>query len=175
MVSPNKNKIEKARLVSKKTGINATFFVGDITKIPFKEKTFDKIIFSDVLEHMVNDKIALKEVVRILKPGGTLILSVPCKNILTKKVMTEMDHCRAGYSLEEIKDLTKKEGLIIKRHKYYCNLLGNLFWQFIRKCYNNKAITILLFYPFYTISLLEGLLNIKGYPVAQVMELKKVI
>lgn len=172
-VDLDKNKIKKANYISKKTGINAKFSVADIAHLPFKNNEFDKVIFSDVLEHIKEDTAALKEIARVLKPNGRLIITVPCNNKANREVMKEMGHCRPGYSIKEIKKMAGKEGLIVKKHKYYCNLLGKLFWSIIRKNYNNKVLTALLFYPFYAISLLEGLLNIKGNPLAYIIELKK--
>lgn len=48
-------------------------------KFPFKSNTFDKVIFTDVLEHLPNEKIALGEINRVLKASGNLIISVPKK------------------------------------------------------------------------------------------------
>lgn len=49
-------------------------------KLPFKDNTFDKIVMSEVAEHLPNDVKGLKEVYRVLKPGGTLCLTVPDAN-----------------------------------------------------------------------------------------------
>ena len=51
----------------------------DITEIPFEENHFDYIICNHVLEHVPNDKIAISEFFRVLKPGGWAILQVPLK------------------------------------------------------------------------------------------------
>ncbi len=48
--------------------------------LPFPAKSFDKIIMSEVAEHLPDDVKGLKEVARVLKPGGTLLLSVPNHN-----------------------------------------------------------------------------------------------
>ncbi len=53
---------------------------GSATNIPFKEKSFDKAIMTEVLEHIEDDKKALAEVKRILKPGGILLITVPSFN-----------------------------------------------------------------------------------------------
>ncbi len=51
---------------------------GDLMKrLPFADNTFDKAVMSEVAEHLPNDVKGLKEVYRILKPGGTLCLTVP--------------------------------------------------------------------------------------------------
>lgn len=55
--------------------------VGDLMKkLPFKNNSFDKIVMSEVAEHLPNDLKGLKEVYRILKSNGTLCLSVPNAN-----------------------------------------------------------------------------------------------
>ena len=50
---------------------------GNITKLPFKDATFDKIICSEVLEHIDDDQQAIGEMVRVLKNDGILAISVP--------------------------------------------------------------------------------------------------
>lgn len=50
---------------------------GDLTKIPFKEKTFDLVLSMQVLEHIMDDKKALKDLISVTKDNGTLIISVP--------------------------------------------------------------------------------------------------
>jgi ubiquinone/menaquinone biosynthesis C-methylase UbiE len=50
---------------------------GNITSLPFKDASFDKIICSEVLEHIPDDHRAIEELVRVLKDKGTLAISVP--------------------------------------------------------------------------------------------------
>jgi ubiquinone/menaquinone biosynthesis C-methylase UbiE len=49
----------------------------DIKKLPFASASFDCVICSEVLEHIPDHEDALKELVRILKPQGDLVVSVP--------------------------------------------------------------------------------------------------
>lgn len=53
------------------------FSVGDALKLPFADGTFDKVICSEVLEHIPDYLGAVKEINRVLKPGGTFGVSVP--------------------------------------------------------------------------------------------------
>jgi SAM-dependent methyltransferase len=51
----------------------------DVTAIPFKEGTFDRIIMNHVLEHVPEDRLAMRELFRVLKPEGRLIGQHPVK------------------------------------------------------------------------------------------------
>ncbi len=57
--------------------IHATQVAGDATKLPFDDDAFDRIIASEVLEHIPSDIDALGELTRVLKPGGMLAATVP--------------------------------------------------------------------------------------------------
>jgi 2-polyprenyl-3-methyl-5-hydroxy-6-metoxy-1,4-benzoquinol methylase len=53
--------------------------VGSILEIPFPENTFDFVVTSEVIEHTPDPYKALHEIYRVLKPGGTMVLSTPNK------------------------------------------------------------------------------------------------
>ena len=50
---------------------------GDATRLPFADDTFDCVVTSEVLEHIQDDVSAISELRRVLKPGGTLGVTVP--------------------------------------------------------------------------------------------------
>jgi SAM-dependent methyltransferase len=50
---------------------------GDAVRLPFRDGTFDRIIASEVLEHVFDDRAAVRELARVLKPGGTMGVTVP--------------------------------------------------------------------------------------------------
>ena len=52
----------------------------DIHQMPFTENQFDVVLCNHVLEHVHDDILALKEIKRVLKPGGWAILLVPFFN-----------------------------------------------------------------------------------------------
>jgi SAM-dependent methyltransferase len=58
-------------------GLLAVTTNGDALRLPFPDNTFDRIIASEVLEHVSDDQIALDEIFRVLKPGGTVAATVP--------------------------------------------------------------------------------------------------
>ena len=50
---------------------------GDAVRLPFPDDTFDRIIAAEVLEHIPDDEAAVAELQRVLKPGGTIAVTVP--------------------------------------------------------------------------------------------------
>jgi len=58
---------------------NSKCVIGSIMDIPFDDNTFDIIISSEVIEHVTNPTKAIRELYRVLKPQGTLVLTTPNK------------------------------------------------------------------------------------------------
>jgi SAM-dependent methyltransferase len=58
-------------------GTVASTVNGDGTRLPFPDDTFDHIICSEVMEHIPDDAAAASELARVLKPGGTIAVTVP--------------------------------------------------------------------------------------------------
>jgi len=50
---------------------------GDITNLPFPDASFDLLICAEVMEHIPDDSRAAQELMRVVKPGGRLVVSVP--------------------------------------------------------------------------------------------------
>jgi SAM-dependent methyltransferase len=50
---------------------------GDATRLPFDDAVFDRVIAAEVLEHIPADEAAMSELARVLKPGGTMAVTVP--------------------------------------------------------------------------------------------------
>ncbi len=65
---------------AEREGVDARLARVDIHTLPFADQSFDKVLMSEVLEHLAEDRVAMREVFRVLKPGGTLALSVPHAN-----------------------------------------------------------------------------------------------
>jgi SAM-dependent methyltransferase len=85
----------------------------DVTAIQFAENTFDLVLCNHVLEHVPDDLLAMKEILRVLKPGGLAILQTPISLVLeaTDEELADIpreerirrfgqeDHCRI-YALD---------------------------------------------------------------------------
>ncbi|MBX7151371.1 methyltransferase domain-containing protein [bacterium] len=83
-IDVSEDMIGEARLLFSQNNMNATFAVGDATALNFPDATFDLITCISVLEWIENDEKALREISRVLKKDGILILSVPNKSSLLR-------------------------------------------------------------------------------------------
>jgi len=55
------------------------FEVADIYKMPFKDNAFEAVVMFDLLEHLDKPEVAVREIFRILKPGGVFHSYTPCE------------------------------------------------------------------------------------------------
>ena len=69
-------RLQRAKMECSTPGLSS----GDIHQLPFADGAFDKVLISEVLEHLTDDSAGLRQIYRILKPGGILSISVPHTN-----------------------------------------------------------------------------------------------
>lgn len=115
---------------------NRKFFslsVADATNLPFADNTFDKIICSEVLEHIPDYRVVLHEIDRILKPGGVLAVSVPsywperiCWLLSDEYHAVEGGHIRIFRERELRRDIEKLGMSHYRRH--WAHALHVPFW-----------------------------------------------
>jgi SAM-dependent methyltransferase len=58
-------------------GAEADIKQGDALSLPFADGEFDRVVAAEVLEHIPHDTDAIAELVRVLRPGGTMAVTVP--------------------------------------------------------------------------------------------------
>ena len=59
------------------TGAEADIKQGDALSLPFADGEFDRVVAAEVLEHIPDDTTAIAELARVLRPGGTIAVTVP--------------------------------------------------------------------------------------------------
>ena len=86
-------------------------------RLPFTDGSVDTVLLLEVLEHLPDDAACIREVCRVLMPGGRLILSVP----VPPGEVNETDpwgHKREGYQLDQLQGLLGDNGFEVRDHRY---------------------------------------------------------
>jgi len=104
-------------LACERVGVNQVR-QADAVSTGFDADAFDVVIASDILEHITDDRAAIREWRRILKPGGRLILFVPCHPFLWTAYDEENEHVRR-YRRLQIKKLVEDSRFLITRSSYW--------------------------------------------------------
>lgn len=107
---------------------------GDATAMPFADATFDRIIAAEVLEHIPADQQALREIARVLRPGGLLAVTVPawlperiCWGLSDDYHNTPGGHVRI-YTLAELQVKLARAGLVAGGHHHAHGLHSPYWW-----------------------------------------------
>lgn len=86
-----------ARIRARGHGVSPEFRVAAAEALPFADASFDAVTFVDVIEHVADARAAVREIARVLRPGGTLYLFGP--NRLSPSLLLSDPHYRlAGVS-----------------------------------------------------------------------------
>jgi SAM-dependent methyltransferase len=96
---------------------NVDFAVTNVDPLPFPDQRIDTVLLLEVLEHLVDDAAALREICRVLRPGGKLVLSVPVPPGEINED-SEWGHKREGYGLSEIVHLLTANGFEVEKHAF---------------------------------------------------------
>jgi SAM-dependent methyltransferase len=86
------------------------FVAADATHLPFKAGSFSRVICSEVLEHLPDDRSALREIASVMKPGGSLILTFPHRRFYYAGDDRFVNHVRR-YELSEMEANLMEAGL----------------------------------------------------------------
>lgn len=90
---------------------------GDALNLPFKDGSFDRIICSEVMEHVVDDDLACRELSRVLKKNGRIAITVPTffseqiYDVLTYEYYTSPGGHIRRYLPGELADMMRRNGL----------------------------------------------------------------
>jgi len=85
-------------------------FSGDVTRTTAPSASFDVVILTEVLEHVPEPILAVKELARLCKPGGSILVTAP----FTSGSHQEPYHFYAGFSPNWYKHVARKYGLRIE-------------------------------------------------------------
>lgn len=82
----------------------------DATMLPLADASLDLVTAFDVLEHLEDDDACVREVRRVLKPGGTFLVAVPADPKLWSAHDDAVDHVRR-YTRRTLTDVLEREGM----------------------------------------------------------------
>ncbi len=85
----------------------------DGTSLPIQTGVVDLVVAFDVLEHIEDDNSAAAEIARILRPGGTLLVAVPCDMDLWSAHDEAVGHVRR-YDRDSLRELIAGAGLEVE-------------------------------------------------------------
>jgi SAM-dependent methyltransferase len=107
--------------------------LGDALSLPYPDETFDCVIASEILEHVPEDDAAIAELIRVLKVGGTLAVSVPrwlpeqvCWWLSDEYHANEGGHVRI-YRASELRHKIVGAGMRLT-HRHHAHALHSPFW-----------------------------------------------
>ena len=152
--------VKIARILSE----NGKCVISTAEKLPFKPTTFDKVVSVCALEHFKDDEAAIREMYRVLKSNGTLVLTV---DSLTYKISKDIlaahrakNYVVNYYSLTKLKNKLEKGGFKVEDAKYFVNSpLSVLFFILSVK---NVWISMIIFPLALAITIISDLLKGKN-------------
>lgn len=153
-----------------------SFYEGYADKLPFKDNVFDTVLLIEVIEHLPkgSEIAALKEIKRVLKRDGTLIITTPNQHFIS--ILGDPAYFLIGhrhYSNKHLDGLVNSSGLsVVKTHTeggFFQLLTNNMetFWKHVLR----KSLD----YPSWLLSALEREHKKKGFMQLQVVAHKQIL
>jgi ubiquinone/menaquinone biosynthesis C-methylase UbiE len=115
--------IGSSQQIAERAGItNVSFTEAVATDLPFEDR-FDLVTCVDILEHIEDDELALSNIFRAMKPGGSLVLHVPAMYrrypLFRRQVNFDVPtHVRPGYEPETIVSKVMAVGFDVLNHGF---------------------------------------------------------
>jgi len=115
-------------------------------ELPFKDRAFNQVVCLDYLEHVDDDGLTLREIRRVLKDGGRLVLVTPHTGrfFLLQKLrplvglkLEYYGHKREGYGRRDLETKCAAAGLRVVKHKTYSRFFTELLELLINAVYVN--------------------------------------
>lgn len=119
--------------INKKLTPKGKFLVSSASKLPFRKDYFDIVLSTEVIEHVDDQKSALKEMCRVLKKNGILVITTP--NRIFKPLFDFLSFIRIRpyhgnenwmYSWD-MKEIMSQKRLIVKEERYFNFIAPNTF------------------------------------------------
>lgn len=134
-IDSNNLSVKRAR----KTGFYKKVILASAERMPFKDKSFNTVISNSTFEHIKNDRKAVEEVSRILKPGGEFIFNTTSKKLLDaltflikdKSVVDKINERTNHFhhrSIDEWNNILESNDLHLDEYFYYHPITNIKLW-----------------------------------------------
>ena len=118
---------------------SVTALVSDACSLPMKDASVSKVIAMEIMEHVDDTGVLLKELIRVGKPGAQYLITVPDpvaetvqKDFLPPGSFEKPNHVRV-IGRQEFEQLVTDAGLVVEQHKYY-GFYWSIWWLFFWAC-----------------------------------------
>ncbi|HEX4589984.1 MAG TPA: class I SAM-dependent methyltransferase [Gemmataceae bacterium] len=116
-------------------GDRVSFVAADLTRLPYADSSFDAVVCGWVLEHLPDPRPGLRELSRILQPGGKLLLMCT-EDTFLGAWCSRLWHCRT-YNRRELRRTCAECGLVWERELWFSPVhrrlrLGGILAELIR-------------------------------------------
>jgi 2-polyprenyl-6-hydroxyphenyl methylase/3-demethylubiquinone-9 3-methyltransferase len=136
-VDINHSLLEVGVKLGEANGIKVNFLRANAKRLPFTDKTFDVVICSELIEHVIDWQNVLKEITRVIKKGGRAVISTPnieglarLKELLIKYHLLYIGGYERFISPEEIRRELKGIGFEIERETR-----ANMAFSYLPDCF----------------------------------------
>jgi len=100
---------------------------GDVCAMPFSDASFDLLLATDIIEHVDDDLAALREVARVLRPGGKVLITVPAFPMLWG-LQDRIGQHKRRYRMRQLVDRVTRAGLAVDVRYHFNFLLFVPIW-----------------------------------------------
>jgi 2-polyprenyl-3-methyl-5-hydroxy-6-metoxy-1,4-benzoquinol methylase len=128
--------LETARRACDAAGVDAELVRANLEQLPFPDASFDVVVCAQVIEHLLDARAGLHELARVLRPGGTLLLTTDNRRMLITRVLNAprwfvlgllgkrrarfpVHFPHADFTREELAHAVRESGLVVEQVRTY--------------------------------------------------------